>query len=226
MKDQVPSELTNAPIKTREDLVNWIESCVLGDLRTFREGIACFFDTADRRASDGRPLGGGNFLLAAACCIALDYFGFIFRDSGSDEANVRAFVDRFLASVNPRYPEVWPLIWRCFRQGIVHRSWPKRIYAENDYGNHLVAGVGSAKGGIHLDADPTLERDSIIVNGWQLLADIEAAFDGGFRAWILEEARDDILQRANPQDLMIRQGDTQGMEQLEKVRRWHRKRGG
>jgi hypothetical protein len=210
------------PIKTRQDLVDWIEHCVLGDLRTLLQGIAYYYDSEDHRSPDGRALGGGNFLLAAACCMALDYFGFIFHGGSSDEANVRAFVDKFLVSVNPRYSEAMLLMWKCFRQGTVHRSWPQRIYVENDYENHLIAGVGSAAGGIHLDADSTLERDSFVINAWQLFTDIEAAFDTGFRTWILEEATDSILQRANPQPLKIRQGDRQAMEQFEKVRRWHR----
>src|SRR5262249_45418394 len=122
---------------------------------------------------------------------------------------------------NPRYSEAMLLMWKCFRHGTVHRSWPQRIYVENDYEHHLLAGVGSAPGGIHLDAEPTLDRASFVLNAWQLLSDIEGAFDTGFRTWILEEATDIIPQRANPQPLMIRQGDRQAMEQLEKVRRWH-----
>jgi len=210
------------PIKTKQDLVDWIEQCVLGDLRTLRQGIVYYYTHEDHKAPDGRALGGGNFLLAAGCCMALDYFGFIFHGSGSDEANVRAFVTKFLAGINPRYSEAMLLMWKCFRQGTVHRSWPQRIYVENDYENHLIAGVGSAPGGMHLDAASTWARDSFIINAWQLLTDIEKAFDTGFRTWILEEATDSILQRANPQPLQIRQGDRQAMEQLEKVRLWHR----
>jgi hypothetical protein len=80
------------PIRTREDLVNWIDSCVLGDLRTLRLGIDGYFATPDRRAPDGRGLGGGNFLLVAGCCLALDYFGWIYLGRGSDEANVLAYI--------------------------------------------------------------------------------------------------------------------------------------
>jgi hypothetical protein len=205
------------PIKTRQELVDWIEHCVLGDLRTLRQGIAYYYNKEDHKAPDGRALGGGNFLLVAGCCMALDYFGSLFRDTTNNEVRVCAFAAKFLVPINPRY-EVIPLLWKCFRLGTVHQSWPKRISVVNDDDNYLIAGVGSVPGGRHLDADPRLPRDSFIINAWQFLTDIEAAFDPGFRQWILEEAPESILQRANPQPCKLSRGD----QQLTKVRQWHR----
>lgn len=209
------------PISSREDLVRWIDSCVLGDLRTLRLGIDGYYASSNLRASDGRPLGGGNFLLVAGCCLALDYFGYIYHGSGSDEANVLAYIEKFLSAVNARYSEAGLLMWRCFRQGTVHRSWPKRVYIENDPKNQLILGAGSDIGGLHLNADPSLAGESFIVNGRQLLTDIEASFDAGFRRWILEKSSDQALERANPQALVLRPGDTRAMAQLANLRSWY-----
>ena len=211
------------PISSREEIVSWIDSCVLGDLRTLRLGIDGYYARADHRAPDGRALGGGNFLLVAGCCLALDYFGYIYHGGGSDEANALAYIEKFLVAVNPRYSEAGLLMWRCFRQGTVHRSWPKRIYVENDPKSQLILGADSAAGGLHLNPDPSLEGESFIVNGRQLLADIEVSFnfDRGFRRWILDESPDQAIERANPQALVLRPGDRRAMAQLANVRSWY-----
>jgi len=152
--------------------------------------------------------------------MALDYFGYIYRGRGSDEANVLAYIQKFLSVVNTRYSEAGLLMWKCFRQGTVHRSWPKRVYVENDPQNELILGVGSAVGGLHMDREPSLTPDSFIVNGPQLLADIEASFGGGFRKWILEDSDDEALKRANPQTVILRAGDSRATAQLANVRKW------
>ena len=94
------------PIRSRTELVTWIESCVLGDLRTLLAGVDAYYASPAHLSIDGRPLGSANFLLVAGCCLALDYFAFLFKGGGSDEANAKAFIDRFLQPVESRYSEV------------------------------------------------------------------------------------------------------------------------
>jgi hypothetical protein len=206
---------------SRTELTTWIESCVLGDLRTLLQGVDAYYASTSRTTRDGKPLGAANFLLVAGCCTAIDYFGFVFQGSKCDEANAKAFTDRFLSQVDSRYSEVGSLIWRCFRQGTIHRSRPKRIVLEGEPGRAVVTGAGTEEDDPHLGPAPNVAGDSFLVNGRRLLRDIELAFEHGFRDWILKDAPEEAVARANPQDLVIRQGDIQGRAQLECVRRWN-----
>ncbi|OLC81210.1 MAG: hypothetical protein AUH72_09990 [Acidobacteria bacterium 13_1_40CM_4_65_8] len=209
------------PIRSRAELVIWIESCVLGDLRTLLAGVDAYYASPSHVSGDGRPLGAANFLFAAGCCSAIDYFAFLFSGGNSHEVNAKAFIDRFLAPVDQRYSEVGLLIWRCFRHGTVHRSWPKRIVLEGDT-SAVVTGAGTEAADPHLAPSPDVASDSFLVNGRQLLLDLTRAFECDFRDWILTESAEDVLERANPQDLLVRAGDTQARLQVETVKRWNR----
>jgi len=68
--------------------------------------VDAYYASPAHLSIDGRPLGSANFLLVAGCCLALDYFAFLFKGGGSDEANAKAFIDRFLQPVESRYSEV------------------------------------------------------------------------------------------------------------------------
>src|SRR3954449_8897420 len=103
------------PIQSRTDLATWIDSCVLGDLRTLLLGVDTYYASSSHLSIEGRPVGSANFLLVAGCCSALDYFAFLFKGGASDEANAQAFIDTFLKPVDSRYSDVGLIIWRCFR---------------------------------------------------------------------------------------------------------------
>ena len=103
------------PIGSRGELVTWIESCVLGDLRTLLAGVDAYYASPSHLSTGGRALGSANFLLVSGCCSALDYLAFLFKGGGSDEANAKAFIDTFLEAVDSRYSAVGLIIWRCFR---------------------------------------------------------------------------------------------------------------
>ena len=47
----------NHPIQSRAELVTWIESCVLGDLRTLLVGVDACYASPTRVGQDGHPLG-------------------------------------------------------------------------------------------------------------------------------------------------------------------------
>ena len=209
------------PIRSRIELATWIESCVLGDLRTLLAGVDSYYASTSHLSTEGRPLGSANFLLLAGCCSALDYFAFLYKGSGSDEANVKEFIDRFLEPVDSRYCEVGLIVWRCFRHGTVHRCWPKRILVEGDSSSAVITGAGNETTDPHLAPSPDFPGETFLINGRQLLFDLTLAFDRGFRDWILVESPDGVLERANPEDFLVRTGDREGRRQLEAVRRWN-----
>lgn len=62
----------NDPIRSRAELVTWIESCVLGDLRTLLVGVDAYYASPTHAVQDGRPLGAANCLLVAGCCSGID----------------------------------------------------------------------------------------------------------------------------------------------------------
>lgn len=210
------------PIRSRAELVTWIESCVLGDLRTLLVGVDAYYASPTHVGQDGRPLGAANVLLVAGCCSAIDYFAFLLNRGSSDEARAKTFIDTFLGPVDSRYCEVGLLIWRCFRHGTVHRSWPKRIILEADASSAVVTGAGTEANDPHLVPSPDVAGDSVLVNGRQLLLDLTRVCECTFRDWILTQSSDDVLERANPQDLLVRVGDTQALRQVETVNRWNR----
>jgi hypothetical protein len=209
------------PIRSRDELVTWIESCVLGDLRTVLVGVDAYYASPSHLSTDGRPLGAANFLLVAGSCSAIDYFAFLFKGGVSAEANAQAFIETFLKPVDSRYCDVGLIIWRCFRHGTVHRSWPKRIVVEGDGSSVVITGAGNEVMDAHLAPSTEFRGDTFLVNGRRLLSDLTLAFDRSFRDWILTESPDAVLERANPEDLLIRAGDTQGRRQLEVVKRWN-----
>ena len=209
-----------APLKSRADVTGWLEQCVLGDLRTLRVGIEAYH-AADRKASlDGRPLGGGNFLLAGGCCLAMRYFGALLNSGTTDADHVEAYCERFLVLADPRYAQVGGLLWRCFRDGIVHGGWPKAIYPEGQPECRIVSGVGTGRGGLHLAPDHSIERPTFIVSAHQLLADLECSYDRGFRRWLLEESDDGVVNRANPEPFPIPTGSKKLREQFDLVCSW------
>jgi hypothetical protein len=106
----------------------------------------------------------------------------IYTSKGSDEANATVFLDTFLAPINQRYHEVGLLMWKCFRHGTVHRSWPKRIVLE-DGAAEVITGAGSEASDPHLSPLPGLAADSLLINGRQLLSDLNAGLQDGFRHW-------------------------------------------
>ena len=211
----------NQPIRSRAELVTWIESCVLGDLRTLLVGVDAYYASSTHVGQDGLPLGAANFLLVAGCCSTIDYLGFILNRGSSDEATAKAFIETFLAPVDSRYGEVGLLIWRCFRHGTIHCSWPKRIVLERDT-SLVVTGAGTEGADPHLSASPDVAGDSFLVNGRQLVLDLTRACESSFRDWILTQSSDDVLDRANPQDLLVRAGDIDARRQVETVKRWSR----
>jgi hypothetical protein len=191
---------------TREWIVGWITNCVIGDLRTLDKGISV---VEASKTEQGLPagMGGGNFLLAVGCLIAIEYFGRILCPD-LDDATIatRKYAERFLKPVDPRYPKVWDLLWRTFRNGMAHASWPKKAFIEDDPSRQLILAVGNLRSDPHLAPLPGTPG-SLAISAPRLLDDLDTSVKNGFSHWILTEADDGILMRAGPQLMKISRGD-------------------
>lgn len=205
---------------SRQDIVEWIEHCVFGDLRTLLAGIDAFI----QKRESSRPLGGGNFLLAAGCCMALEYFGQIYGKGQDATTAARRYVKDFLRPVDKRYFAVFGILWSSFRNGIVHGSWPQAICVQQRDGYRVAVGTNPYMDGEHLESAAGYNGESFVVSSAKLFADIESSFDCGFRAWILDESDDGVLVRAAPRLLEIRDGDSVRVREFELIRKWNAER--
>jgi len=212
--EEVPAA---GPMKSRQAIVEWIEHCVLGDLRTLLLGIDTFL--AGRNTP--RPLGGGNFLLAAGCCMALEYFGQIYGKASDGTAAARRYVEDFLRPVDKRYLDIFGILWSSFRNGIVHGSWPQVISVQQHAGHRVAVGANPRIDGDHFGPASDYEGESLVISSARFFVDIEASFDRGFRGWVLTESDDDVLQRAAPRLLEIRDGDAVRVKEFNLIQRWN-----
>jgi hypothetical protein len=206
-------------MKDRDALVSWIWNCVLGDLRTLRAGINVYLADEGRAAESG--LAGANFLLAAGCCLALEYFARIYHGSDHALENVRQYTKEFLKPINLRYEEACDLLWRSFRNGIIHSSWPQTICIESDTSDRIEVGVGVKPDDAHLSPDPGYSGKTMIVNAVRFLEDLEVSVKPSFADWIRKSSDDAVLERAAPRLLIVKEGDP-AREQLRRVMQWKR----
>lgn len=211
------------PAKTmlsREEVVKWIEECVLGDLRTVMLGIEERKKKDKRGKAESPALGGGNFLLTSACCGALEYFGQVYGKGTSATESVQKYVEEFLNPIDSRYTKVWPILWDSFRNGIVHTSWTNPVRVEGCK-EQIAIGADNSPDGDHLEPASNHTGKSFIISSPRFLYDIECSFKRkeGFRDWILNKNKSDegILERAAPQILEIKSSDTKRKEAFEKI---------
>lgn len=207
------------PIETRDKVISWITDCVLGDLRTLRAGIEA------RNRHDGQVvvdrLSGANYLLAAGCCMALEYFSRIYCGKDDALSNVRRYVKDFLVPINDRYGEVCDLVWRSFHNGIIHGSWPQTICLKGEESKRIVVGVGVDEDDPHLAPLLDDNRDTLVVNAVRFLGDLERSVDEGFARWLRECKDDSALERAGPRLLEISPRDKNTRRQFNLVIKWN-----
>ena len=203
-------------MESREEIVKWIEDCVLGDLRTVILGIE------ERRKGDktqSPALGGCNFLLAACCCMALEYFGQVYGRGTNATESVEKYTKKFLIPIVPEYEEFWPIFWRSFRNGIVHGSWPQRIRMQGSPEEEQIAmRANNSPNGDHFDRASDRSDESFAISSDRLFHDIERSFREGFRSWILNDSDDEILERAAPRLLEIKESDAKGKAAFENIK--------
>jgi hypothetical protein len=211
--EDVPADI---PHPSRDKVVEWISDCVLGDLRTLQLGMV------QRRAggSHSNSLGGGNFLLAAACCMAIEYCGNVYNVGSNGTERAKSFVTQFLAPVDARYLEFFELIWGSIRNGIIHGSWAQTLHIRDQEAPRLVVGAATSDEGQHFERVTWANRPTFILNSERFLRDLETAVNPSFRTWILEVADDAVRERASASLLAIHPDNTRLSAQFMKAVRW------
>jgi hypothetical protein len=193
-----------------EDLVNWIDNCVLGDLRTLKLGIDA------QTSQQGPPLGGGNFLLLAGCLMALEYVAHIYSAEKNAVSCVRQYTSTFLIPINAKYLESSEVLWRAARNGMLHGSWPLRVSFQGDSKEYKF-NVGNELRDAHL----TRVDDLINISAPQFLQDLEASIYNGFLGWLRSSNDPDVLARGQPRVLEISPSDAQGAKGLKAILAWN-----
>ena len=199
------------------DVATWIDHCVLGDLRTLCVGIDTYLAAPTHRSESGSPLGGANFLLVAGCCAAIEYCGHVYGAKGSHENQAIAFIRKFLVPINCRYGEVDELFWNCFRHGTIHSSWPKVIEIPGEL--PIATGAGNERSDPHLAAAMDVIGPSFMINGRQLLADLETSLAGEFGRWLSQNDTPQVRRRAAPEAFVA--SGPKLRAQAQTVRSWY-----
>ncbi len=204
------------PMESRQAVVRWIDECLLGDLRTLLLGIDRFHE----KQPTARPLGGCNFLLAAGCFMTLEYFGQVYGQGKDATSAARRYVADFLSRVAGRYSEVFDVLWSCFRNGIVHGSWPQAACVRGDGASRIAVGANPCAAGEHLGPAMDYSGQSFVISSAKLFSDLQTSFDDHFQTWLLNDSDDGVLLRAAPRLLEINPRDTARVRQLMVIRRW------
>ena len=154
--------------------------------------------------------------------MALEYMAHVYTGDQNATASIRKYADDYLAPIDNTYRDVADLIWRAFRNGLVHGSWPQAIEAEAQSGIRIRVGVGNEPSDEHLAPIPGVDGPSFGVSAPHLLRDLKRSFRPRFRHWILHDSPDAVLERGGPGLLQISAADRDGNRQFELVKAWGR----
>lgn len=116
----------------------WITDCLLGDIRTFLDGIENYTDNKEKFAFKPLPRGAGNLSAPILIHTALEFVSRLyvgetkFRSSEGYNAkeNVKEFIKEFFPK---KYKEIPLLLWDGIRNGLVHTFSPKPFKYQNNY---------------------------------------------------------------------------------------------
>ena len=131
------------------------------------------------------------------------------------------YVKDFLQNIEPRYRGVFPVLWTSFRNGIVHGSWPQAVCIQGHQEERIAVGANSAPTGDHLQPASDYSGKSFVISSHRFFIDIERSFDEGFRNWLLHESDEEVLERAAPRLLEIKQGNARGQKAFDLIKSWN-----
>ena len=110
----------------------WITDCLLGDIRTFLDGIENFTDNQEKFAFKPLPRGGGNLSAPILINTALEFVAALNAGmteyinkgeyNGSKHKYIKAFIKDFFPDA---YGKIPILLWQGVRNGLVHTFYSK-----------------------------------------------------------------------------------------------------
>ncbi len=193
-KDKYNYIFAKDPNYNNEIRFEWINSCLLGDLQTFMDGVENFIQNKGW-FSDNLPRGGGNLSLPIVVGTGLELVSALYvgktkykNDRGPDkyyaEKNVKKFIVHFFPS---NYTKIPLLLWDGIRNGIVHTFSPKPF----EYYQNYIRFQFFVKDRAY-PSDVTKNNDTILIriNVFELCQLFKKAIEG-YRA---ELATDEDLQ--------------------------------
>lgn len=181
-------------ITEREGLISFIDDCVLGDLRSLASG-AMMLHGKPVKSDPSKRYGGGNFLLAAGCCMALEYLAWIFAGDENATRGVEQFAGRFLFPQNDKYRTYWPVLWISLRNGIIHGAFPQQMSVEDQAATRIICPVAIQPTAPHLATGQFNGMPALFVNSHQFLLELEISVRRPFFAWLRTEASPESLHR-------------------------------
>jgi hypothetical protein len=105
---------------------NWIEQCLLGDIRTFLDGIAmCYCNEPVKQAlteCDGISRGGGNLSVPVLIGTAVDLLSDLYSDETDETLRARCFIRDFFPGGSQHI--AW-LLWDGMRNAMTHCYLPR-----------------------------------------------------------------------------------------------------
>lgn len=115
---------------------NWITDCLLGDIRTFLDGIEYFIIQKKGEPAGKRPRGGGNLSVPILIHTALEFVSRLYvgetKFNGGYNAteNAKKFIMRYFPE---KYKEIPLLLWDGIRNGLIHTFSPKPFTYKGNY---------------------------------------------------------------------------------------------
>jgi hypothetical protein len=149
---------------------DWVERCLLGDIRTLLDGVRHYIRHGGR-SDDGYPRGGANFSLPIVIGTAIDILSDVLAGetyytegtgtSSSEAVRAGRFISKYFPGLSG---ELARLLWDGMRNGLTHDFKPKRFRYRGEY-------IGF-RFSIEERPDSCVERDgdtlSIVVNVFEL----------------------------------------------------------
>jgi hypothetical protein len=152
--------------------------------------------------------------------MALEYMAFVYTGEENATVSVRKYADAYLVPIDPKYGEVAELMWRSFRNGLVHGSWPQPIESVAEPGVLICVGVGNELTDEHLAPIAGVTAYAVGVSAPRLLRDLKHSFRPAFRNWILHSAPKSVLKRGGPKRLELSASDQAGNRQFRTIKQW------
>jgi len=188
----------------------------MGDIRSLLLSVERYSGWINRQ---GQPLAGCNYLLASADMMLLEYLSYLYKgQAGNAEDNVYHYVTDFLGTTDPKYLIAPHLIWKCYRNGLLHHSWPKLIKRQST-GDVLITGVGLSSNDPHLEAwrDPS-GNETFCINGVKLFYDLECSYYSRFKNWA-QTNDSDVIARAKYELLEVEEKQSNLVKEFENIRK-------